>query len=374
MRITIVLSSLRGGGSIYAALNWANAWQQAGHQVRLVTIYPQEGVGNDFYVDPAIVVDEVDITEFPVSSQWGALKNLACRMLRLRKAITRTNPDVVIAFDGPVNVRTLLASMGNSVPVIVFEQVHPSQYSLGNFWGKWRKRLYPGAAAVLNLTESGTAWSEKEFRPKLARTIPNPVLPTESADMGMGRNEKRIVSAGRLVEQKRFDLLLDAFALIADRFVDWNLIIYGEGEDRQDLEERVDRLGLRHRVEMPGWTDNLSERMAECELFVLSSGYEGFGNVVAEAMVVGLPVVSFDCVAGPSDIIRDGVDGLLVPHLDVPALAEAMSKVMEDDSLRASLASRTPEVLERFSLEKTMKLWDDLFIEIGLSDGPSNGK
>jgi glycosyltransferase involved in cell wall biosynthesis len=193
-----------------------------------------------------------------------------------------------------------------------------------------------------------------------------PVIEPEDMAQRRAPERRTVVAAGRLVEQKRFDLLIEAFALTAEIHRDWDLIIYGEGEDRPDLEKLVADKGLAERIKLPGWTRSLSSKLARCDFFVLSSGYEGFGNVIAEAMAVGLPVVSFDCEAGPSDIIRHEVDGLLVPPLDVPALAGAMMRLMEDDAYRATLGRRAPEVLERFSLESTLALWDEVFVSIGV--------
>jgi Glycosyltransferase len=374
LSITVVLLNIRGGGSVYAALNWANAWQEAGHAVTVVVTSPDEGTGPDFYVHPGIRLVVQDLADRPVKSRVMALKRLLGRLYRLRRAVATARPDVVVAVDGPVNVLTLMACVGRRVPIVVFEQVHPGQYSLGSFWGAWRERLYPKAAALLNLTKSATRWCEQRFSLQRTATIPNPVMPPviEPHDTADGETAERtpgrrtVVAAGRLVEQKRFDLLIEAFALTADVHRDWDLIIYGEGEDRPDLEKLVADKGLAERITLPGWTRSLSSKLARCDFFVLSSGYEGFGNVIAEAMAVGLPVVSFDCEAGPSDIIRHEVDGLLVPPLDVPALASAMMRLMEDDAYRAALGKRAPEVLERFSLESTLALWDEVFVSIGV--------
>lgn len=367
MRMTIVVSNVRGGGSTFAAVNWANAWAARGEQITIIAIHPQDGEGRDFPRHPAIHLLREDLGDKPVPGKWQAAGQIWHNLRRMRQLVRQSKPELVLSFDGPVNTRTLVACLGLRIPVVVMEQVHPAHYSFGLFWERCRRMVYPRAAALVNLTQAATEWCAKSFAVKRLATIPNPVLPPAARKLPSKKNTKRVVAAGRLVDQKRFDLLIEAFALIAAAHPDWRLTIYGEGPSRPALERQVEKNGLAGRITLAGWVENLSERMAEGEFFVLSSEYEGFGNVIVEAMAVGLPVVSFDCPSGPGDIIRHEVDGLLAPPLNIAALAAAMERLMDDDSLRARLSSRATEVLERFSLARTLKLWDAVIDETLIS-------
>lgn len=132
-----------------------------------------------------------------------------------------------------------------------------------------------------------------------------------------------IVAAGRMVDQKDFATLITAFSILR-KSVDANLVIFGEGPLRQDLTALASEKGVASDVFMPGYVDKILSYIAQADLFVLSSKYEGFGNVLVEALSCGVPVVSTDCESGPSEILRDGEYGLLTPVGDVESLAKAM--------------------------------------------------
>jgi len=166
---------------------------------------------------------------------------------------------------------------------------------------------------------------------------------------------------GRLVPQKGFDLLLEAFSRIADRYPEWSVKVLGKGPLQGQLEAQAESLGLKSRVTFAGVVSDPFPILRAADLFVFSSRFEGFGNALAEAMACGLPVISFDCPSGPADIIRDGMDGILVLAENVAGLAGAMDRLMGNAAERERLARRAPEVLARFSLESVLALWEQVF-------------
>jgi glycosyltransferase involved in cell wall biosynthesis len=168
------------------------------------------------------------------------------------------------------------------------------------------------------------------------------------------------VAVGRLVEQKGFDLLLKAFSIVAEQCRDWNLVIWGEGPERAKLERLRDELGLRNRVRLPGLTPEPYGWIDGAHLFVLSSRFEGLGNVVGEAMAAGLPVIAFDCDWGPREFVKPDVNGILVPPQDVEALAKAIVMLIRNDTLRDELAVNARASMGRFSPEGILAQWDGI--------------
>lgn len=174
---------------------------------------------------------------------------------------------------------------------------------------------------------------------------------------------KKVIAAGRYVPQKGFDLLIDCWKIVAARHPDWTLAIYGDGE-RDELQARINTYGLQGKCVLEHAVDNISEKYLESSIFVLSSRYEGFGMVIIEAMACGLPPVSFACPCGPKDIIRDGIDGLLVENGNIRQLADKICYLIENEDERKRMGQTARENVTRFSMENIGRQWDELFEEI----------
>jgi glycosyltransferase involved in cell wall biosynthesis len=192
-------------------------------------------------------------------------------------------------------------------------------------------------------------------------------IPNALPELGGGTSaleEKAVVAAGRLTGQKGFDLLIRAFAQVVPERPDWELRIYGDGSQRAELERLIAELGLNGSVRLMGATSDIGEELARASVFALSSRFEGFGMVLVEAMSKGVPVVSFDCPRGPSEIVDDGVDGVLVPNGDVDALASALVELTGDEQRRRSLGAAGLEKSRRYEIGAIGARWDALLAEL----------
>lgn len=190
--------------------------------------------------------------------------------------------------------------------------------------------------------------------------IYNPV--TLDNPMQSSLDKKSVISVGRLDYAKGYDYLIDAWKLVTQEHPDWSLNIYGEGELRSQLQERIDKQQLSERVKLCGRTSSIGEKYAQHSMYVMSSRSEALGLVLLEASVCGLPLIAFDCPSGPREIIQDGKNGYLVQQVgDIEELAKAIDKLIEHSELRKQMGKKAFEMVEKsFSLEVIKQQWIDL--------------
>ena len=359
MRIAFVIYSLAAGGAERVASTLINYWVSAGEHVTLVTL---DSVENDFYqIDARVKRIALDLTS--ESKNWREFFSNNLRRIQTLRALFRGSEfDVVVSFIDKTNVLVLLATLGLGVPVIVSEHIDPREYSVGRVTAGLRRMLYPSAGAVVVLTAGISQWARRIVGKEAIYVIPNPISEQFLGSHGSNGTsvQNTIVAIGRMEPQKGFDRLLAAFAKCAERHPEWTLRIVGEGSERPSLQKLAIKFGLKSRIRLDTVTKEPEKVLRNSDLFVLSSRYEGFPMVLLEAMACGLPVISFDCPSGPREMIRDGIDGVLVPPDDVEALAKAMDSLMGDQQKRRRLAAHAVEVTERFGLPRVMAMWSEV--------------
>jgi glycosyltransferase involved in cell wall biosynthesis len=354
--VTLLLDDMGGGGAARVAAHLSGAWAEMGRKVTILT--GDDGQRPPHYpLHPSVA--HLSLAWHATSRSlldgfWANLRRLA----RLRRAIRGLQPDLVVSFLDTINVRCLLATLGLGIPVLISERTDPHGRSLGLAWETLRLVTYSWSGALVVQSRHALSYFPPRLRAK-GLVIPNPVPPAPAAGAPSRRADRfSVATLGSLRSVKGHDQLIEAFALLADQFPSWDLWIHGEGPARDRLEAQVRCLHLEARVHLPGSTDQSTARLREADLFVLPSRTEGFPNALAEAMACGLPVISFDCASGPRELIRPEVDGMLVPAGDIPGLAVAMARLMADPAERERMAARAPEVVERFSTDKILDLWE----------------
>lgn len=235
-------------------------------------------------------------------------------------------------------------------------------YFLASLYDKWMLGNISRAKLLVALT-NGDVSEWRRYTDKLF-VIPNPLSYYPKSVLSHLDCHHRILCVGRLHEQKGFDMLIDAFAMIADQCPEWTIDIFGEGSEKDLLEKRIARYNLEGRININSPTDYIYEEYQRSDFFVLSSRYEGFGLVLVEAMSCGIPCVAFNCKYGPEDIIEDGVDGLLVEGGNVRALAEKMLWMITHEKERLEMGKRARQSVARYRKEVVMKEWERAYLSV----------
>ena len=367
MNLLIFIHSLHSGGAERVTANLANYWAEKGWQITIVTLTDTAG---DFYqLHPAVTRIGLGVSG-ESSNPLAAMANNLRRVIALRRILRQVRPQVALAMMTTANVLLALAALRiKNIVTVGSEHTYPPRIPLGSIWEALRSRCYGLLDAVTGLTSESATWLRQHTNAKHIAVIPN-AAPWPLAQQppflslpDLAQSQRILLAVGRLAPEKNFDLLIDVFKRLANDFLQWQLIILGEGAERQALQAQIENLGLSGRVFLMGNAGNIGQWYSAADLYVMSSRFEGFPNTLAEAMAHGLPAISFDCDTGPRDIIRHELDGLLIPAEDITAMEAGLRRLMGDDDLRQQFAAKAVEARERFSLERVAGMWEQLFSE-----------
>ena len=295
-------------------------------------------------------------------SKLKSAMNYIRRLKATKDIIESLHPDVIVASWG-CNLFQILLTHGQ-VPIVASEHnTFARHHSLHEKFNRFFLNKFVSKVVVLSRYDK--AYAARQLKNTVV--IPNPLTytpmsETEYENTFSSRNH--ILACGRLNawHVKGFDLLIRSFALIAGRFKDWNLDIAGTGDDKSlaYIRQLIEANGLQDRVNLLGFCDDMAELMKQHAIFVLSSRSEGFGMVITEAMANGCPCVSFD-LSGPSEIIVDTIDGLLVDAQNTDALSESVSRMIKDVELRREFGKRAIHNVYRFNEDTIAEKWISLF-------------
>ena len=297
------------------------------------------------------------------------LKKTRLHKKRLTDFLNIIKPDVVIA-TGQSEKGVIPSLKLNLNPVFVhelhFEKHYRTKGNLHGLKGKffawsadcfnnyWRFKRYDH---IVILTEEDLHKNWKGW--ENVSVIPNPI--TAICEKQSTCDSKTAIAVGRLVYQKDFVSLIRVWEKVALKHPDWRLEIWGEGGMQQALQQQIEEAGLDGKVCLMGYTKNISQKMSQASMFLLSSRYEGFPLVMIEAMSVGLPIVSYMCPTGPQDILDNGRTGFLVPMGDENTFAEKVCTLIENDILRKTMGEMASEESKEYSAENIVQRWMALF-------------
>lgn len=347
-KIMFYINSINHGGAERVLTTLASQFSEQ-YTCIFVTSFKGE---NEYFLNERI--HRISCYEKPIK---GTLKRNYLLIKKLRKLIKEEKPDVLISFMAEPNFRALMATKGLKTKNIISIRNDPNK-EYGSFLFRFlAKRLYKKAEGVVFQTEDAKNWFSKKIQKK-SKIIYNQVDERFFEETFQGER-KDIVSVGRLTAQKNQKMLIEAFAGIADQIED-NLIIYGEGNLRAELEELIKQKGLQNRIFQPGTIKDVPNAIKTAKLFVLSSDYEGMPNALMEAMALGIPCISTDCpCGGPRMLIRHQQNGFLVPVGDVKVLQEQMKIVLSMTEMEQhQIGLNAKETAEQFEPKKVFEAWE----------------
>jgi len=346
-KITFILGSMSRGGAERVISILSRHYAEQGYATDIIVLLSPRV---EYELHPT-----TRLIDFSGNSGSSRIKRLPYWLKSIRNYAKRERPEVIVSFVARINVIVMAALTGCKQRIVVSERNDPYCDGRSRLVDAATSLLYPGAEHVVFQTRRA-----KSYFPKLKNSviIPNPIC---VACQTGNRNANKIVTAGRLTAQKNQKLLIDAFAAIAPRHPDSFLEIYGCGELEQELKDQIVRLSLENRVFLCGNVSNLHERISDAAVFCLSSDYEGLSNALLEAMMMGIPCVSTNC-AGADEYIRDGENGFLTETGNCTQLAEALDKLLADETRRKLFSEQCRRDSSAFSAEQVMREWDKVIL------------
>jgi len=354
MNITLVISSLSAGGAERVLSNLANYWDGKGNKVTIITL----AVDKPFYpLSETINIKQINQISANDEFFFTRICKIPKRLYFLRKDIQKSEPDVVVSFVDIMNITTLMACIWLKMPVVVSERIDPHFHKIPRFYKFLRKCFYPCAKKVVVQTKSAAAYF-KDL--KNVVIIPNAVHKIKPIKRDFSSPITHVISVGRLCKQKGFTTLIKAFSEIHKSYPNMILTIYGEGDERANLEALIQSLSMTDCVFLPGTVTDIERVLVAADLFVFPSLYEGFPNAICEAMASGLPVIASNC-SGNVDVVQDGINGCLFPVGNVDALVLLIKELAVNSEKCKKLSKQAQVLSEQYNLNKVYILWDQLF-------------
>ena len=363
----LFIDSLKIGGAERVTLQWAEWLLEGGWNVTLLT---SKSASHDFYPVPSGLhrLREPALPGWLDRALFWPLK-----LWRFRTLLRRAQPELLIGMTTLPSIKLALASIGLSSRLVISERNYPPARPLAWRWRLLRRLAYPRAHLHLVQTQGIAQWLHQRGLARRTAVLPNAIVwpiprlaPQLNPEASVPPGQKLILAVGTKLHQKGFDRLVAAFAALQADFPDWSLVILGiEEAPYRDVNQaaRLRQLmgSASSRLILPGNVGNVGDWYEASELFVLSSRFEGYPNVLLEAMASGLPCLAVDCPTGPSDLIDPGVNGWLVSEQVASTdMAPPLRRALEDVAARAAFASKAQAVRQRNAPESLRPVFLDL--------------
>lgn len=358
-KIAFYIGSLNKGGAERVFVNLADFFQQQGYQVVMVTQYQRE---EEYTLPEGIERVISDIT--PEETTGSRIRNFSRRFRKLRNIWKLEKPNLVLSCVGKNNFMTIATTAFTKTKPVVSVVGEAKEEYPGRLMRGLANFLFPFASGVILQTERSRFFFSRRIQ-KTAVILPNSLNPLFLRPRYTGEREKRIVTVGRMDANKNQEMMIRAFAKLADKYPEYTLTIYGDGELRGYLQNIIEESGLNERVFLPGVIPDIADKIEKAALFLLTSYSEGVSNALMEAMALGLPVIATDVPSGGTgELIHHKENGWIIPPGNQSALEEAMDVLLSDNVLSEQLGVNAAKLQERLAPERVNAMWKTYFEQI----------
>lgn len=348
MKILCVIGSMSVGGGAERVMSHLASFLSKKHEVTWLALYHCDGPM--YHTDPRV-------------KRVNGLgqKNKLDAIIKLRRYIRNENPDVVLSFLTQINISTLLATIFTKTKVVVSDR---GNLSVRNKLRKYlRLILYPRAAGRVFQTKDAQSYFTGKIKDDSV-VIPNPIFIPQELSNRTPCRRKEVVSVGRLDYQKNHELAINAFANVHFDYPNYKFLIYGDGSEKESLQQLIDKLDMHDVITLCGRKPDVLERIKDAQLFIMASRWEGMPNALMEAMALGIPCISTDCpVGGPRDLITDGVNGFLFENENQKQLEDYIRSILSDPELSEKLGQNAKLIIKDYNIQAISSLWEDYLIK-----------
>lgn len=351
MRISMFIGQLSGGGAEKVLTMIANHLTKAGEEVEIVMLLGSAVNKEHFCLDDRIRV-------LDLSHKGGYLKNVCKWFLGIRHYLKSSHPDLIISFIGRINALVLTSSIGLHIPVIVSERNDPHNDGRGFFMYHYCNMIYRKASAIVFQSQ----YQQNSFSKSLlcrGHIIHNPVK--KHTPINEEYDVMQIATAGRLQPSKNHNMLIQAMAIVVKKVPLAECTIYGEGPLKDSLQTTINNLNLSKSIVLAGQKTNIVDYLSKCNVFVMTSEYEGLSNSLIEAMMLGKVCITTD-YPGVEELIEDGKTGFIVPRGDATALANAIESILsnKDEVYYNEIRNAAKKKVESYDEPIILSKWDNL--------------
>lgn len=355
-KIAFYVGALRKGGAERVFVNLANYFRGEGYEVIMVTQYRVE---EEYDLPDGVGRILSDIEKEKVTR--SRVINFFRRLNKLHAIWKEQKPDLVLSCIGKNNFMAVVTTWGTRTKPVVSVVGEAKEEYPTKLMRLLANILFSRAAGIILQTERSRSFFRKNVGQR-AVILPNSLNPDFIRPRYEGEREKRIVSVGRMDANKNHEMQLRAFATLQDRYPGYELVIYGDGELHSFIEELAQELGIAERVVLPGVVADVARRIERASLFLLTSYSEGVSNALIEALALGLPVIATDVPSGGTEeLMKDGVNGLIISAGDQKALETAMERILSEPAYADRLGKEAAKIQERLAPERVNALWKAYF-------------